>query len=168
MTYRISHAAADQRVAVPTDTAGQPFARRGWRSDRYNEILRGLGMMAAALPIVVGLVATARIHWSNGFTSPAVRVAGMSFTPWVAIATIAGGVLALLVAVAPTRDPKLVLGAIYACGGLAIMIAQPTIDHITIVYRFGVMTFLVGLVLVATGLLLRTPRTMVLHDEPVA
>jgi uncharacterized membrane protein HdeD (DUF308 family) len=87
----------------------------------------------------------------------------MVFTPWIAVATIVGGVLALLAAAAPTREPKLVLGVIYACGGLAIMIAQPTIDHVTVYYRFGVMTFLVGLVLVGTGLLMRGARAVVVR-----
>ncbi len=159
-----SRRAASEGDAVPaTDNApAEQVGVRGSRSDRYNDILRGLGVLAAALPTVVGLIAAARIDWSiNGFSSPAVRVAGMSFTPWIAVATIVGGVLALLAAAAPSREPKVVLGVIYACGGLAIMIAQPTIDHVTVTYRFGVMTFLVGLVLVGTGLLMRTARTMV-------
>jgi uncharacterized membrane protein HdeD (DUF308 family) len=157
----------DGDVAPAADAvAARPVRTRRWRSDRYNEILRGFGLIAGALPTVIGLIAVARVNWSlNGFSSPAVRVAGMTFTPWIAVATVIGGLLALSAAAAPTREPKLGLGALYVCGGLAVMIAQPTIDHVTLTYRFGVMTFLVGFVLVATGALMRTGSTLVEEDR---
>ena len=159
-----THAAVASEQDIPArDTApAQHGGARAWHSDHYNEILRGLGLIAAAFPTVIGLIAAAKINWSlDGFHSPAVRVAGMAFTPWIAVATIVGGVLGLLAAAAPGRGAKLILGAIYACGGLAIMITQPTIDHVTVTYRYGVMTFLVGFVLVGTGMLMRTTRSVV-------
>lgn len=152
-------------AAAPVSPAATaPVIER--REDTYNAVLRGLGVLASCVPLVIGLIAVAKIDWSaNGFDSPAVRVAGMTFTPWIAVGTAAVALVAVLAAASAFRGPKLVMGALAACSGLVVMIDQPTVDHVTVVYRYGVMAFVVGLVLIATGLMLR--RSVVTTRVPV-
>jgi hypothetical protein len=123
----------------------------------FNAILRGLGVIASCVPLVIGLVACARIDWSvNGFDSPAVRVWHMTFTPWIAVGTAIAGVVGVAAAASAFRAPKLVVGAIFACAGVVVMIAQPSVDHVEVVYRYGVIALVVGVVLFVTGALMRS------------
>ena len=127
--------------------------------DTVNQALRAIGLVAGCVLLVLALVALVTIDWSvAGFSSPIVRVSGMEFSPWLAVATAVGGLVAILAAVSLYRSAKLVIGAVLACIGLAVMIAEPTVDHALLDHRFGVLVFAVGLVLAATALVMRPVR----------
>jgi hypothetical protein len=150
------------RGAVVDDQSGDP--RRADRRDPFDTVLRALGVIVSSAVLLVGLIAVARIDWSvNGFSSPAVRVLNVTFSPWIAVGTAVAGLIGILAAASSLRGPKVVVGAVAACAGLAVMIVQPTVDHVVLGYRYGVMALVAGLVLVGTGLLMRSRRTYVVN-----
>jgi hypothetical protein len=103
----------------------------------------------------VGLVAVAKVDWSaNGFSSPAVRVWGMTFSPWIAVATAIAGAILVIAAATAYRSDKLVVGVLSAASGFAILVSKPTVDHVVLARRYGLMFLVVGIILVVVGLLI--------------
>jgi len=129
-----------------------------------NVLARLLGLVAAAVPTIVGLIAVADIDWSgNGFDAPAVSVAGIRFTPAVAVAVLAAGVVGLIAAAVRDRGAKLVVGAIYAIAGVVVVMANPTVQDVPLSDRLGWMAILVGAVMIVSGLF-AVQRTMVRRE----
>ena len=119
-----------------------------------NMIGRVIAMVAAAVPVILGLIALSKFDWSGlGFDAPAVVVADMAFRPWVAVATVVLGLLALVAAVSWDRESKLFMGAILVAIGIAILLAKPTIESIVLNDRMGWMAIIVGAILAAVGIL---------------
>lgn len=121
----------------------------------WDVVLRAAGVVAGAVPLVIGLVALARIEWSEGFSAPMVDVAGMMFSPAVAIATAVGGLIAVLAGAAADRTSKLVVGAILACIGVAVVIVGSAAD-IALESAHGWMALIVGAILVLAGMAMST------------
>jgi hypothetical protein len=118
-----------------------------------NVLARILGLVAAAVPTIVGLIAVADIDWSgNGFDAPAVTVASIRLTPVVAVAVLAAGVVGLLAAAMRDRGTKLAVGAIYAVVGLVVVLANPVVQDVALSDRLGWMAILVGAVMVVSGM----------------
>jgi len=129
-----------------------------------NVLARVLALVAAAVPTIVGLLALAKIDWSgNGFDAPAVTVADIRFTPWVAVAVLAAGVIGLIAAATRDRASKLVVGALYAIAGFVIVVANPTVQHVVLSDRLGWMAIVVGAVMIVAGLL-AAQRTVVRRE----
>jgi hypothetical protein len=85
---------------------------------------RVVALVAAAIPTVWALVALVRLDWGDGgIDAPPVDVAGLVFTPWVAIGTLVAGLLALAAAAGPDRASKFAVGAILVCVGVAVLVA---------------------------------------------
>ena len=100
--------------------------------------MRFVAVVAAAVPTIIGAIALADIQWSPlGFDAPPVTVAGMVFRPWVAIATVVLGLLALAAAVSWDRESKVFMGALLVAAGIAIVVANPTVEGIVLVDRDG-------------------------------
>jgi hypothetical protein len=122
---------------------------------------RFVAVVAAAVPTVIGLIALAKFTWSGvgatGLDAPAVRVAGMWFRPWVAIATVVVGLIAMAAAASWDRQSKLFVGAILVAVGIAIVVANPTVEAIPLNNRMGWMAIIVGAVLAVVGLLTARP-----------
>jgi hypothetical protein len=126
----------------------------------WNSAVRIVAMVAAGVAVVMGLIALLRVDWGVGLDGPAVDVAGMAFTPWVAIITVAVGVVALAAAAFPGRGSKFVVGAVLACGGIGIIAASDANRaNLDVERAHGWLALLVGAVLVLSGLLLRNSRT---------
>jgi hypothetical protein len=90
-------------------------------------LLRVVGAIAAGVMTVIGLIAVAKISWGdNGFDAAPVNVAGMVFTPEVAVATAAAGVIALIAGAVYDRASKLIVGALLVCAGIVILVTNPT------------------------------------------
>jgi hypothetical protein len=152
-------------VGYATPTVAAP-RRYGTGMDIWNIVMRVIGVAASCVPLVVGLIAVARVDWSaNGFSSPPVVVARMVFSPSLAIAMAAIGLIGVLAAASAWREPKFVWGALMACAGLVVLIGKPTIDHVVLVNRLGWMLLIVGAILAVTGLLMR--RSAVVAGGPV-
>jgi hypothetical protein len=141
---------------VVQDTAAEPGSavvtdhRTG---DVLNLVGRFVAVVAAAVPTIIGAIALADIQWSPlGFDAPPVTVAGMVFRPWVAIATVVLGLLALAAAVSWDRESKVFMGALLVAVGIAIVVANPTVEGIVLVDRMGWMAIIVGGVLAVAGL----------------
>jgi len=141
-------------IERPTEPAIETSEVRGTDANPVNLLARVLALVAAAVPTVIGFIALARIDWTTqGMDAPAVAVAGMSFRPWVAIATLVVGLIAVLAAATSDRESKLVIGALLACGGVAIVVVNPKVQQVALSDRMGWMYVLVGAVLVVAGLL---------------
>ena len=127
---------------------------RGDRAgDSLNMVGRFVAVVAAAVPTIIGLIALAKFDWSGlGFDAPAVSVAGMTFRPWIAVATVVLGVLALAAAVSWDRGSKLFMGAILVALGVAIVVATPTVEAVVLNTRMGWMAIIVGGVIAIVGL----------------
>lgn len=129
-----------------------------------NVLARVLGLLAAAVPTIVGLIAIADIDWSgNGFDAPAVTVAGIRLTPIVALALLVAGVVGLLAAAVRDRGSKLAVGAIFAVVGIVVVLANPVVQDVALSDRLGWMVILVGAVMVVSGMF-AVQRTMVRRE----
>jgi hypothetical protein len=125
------------------------------RTQDLGIVYRVLASIAAAVPLIIGLIATASVPWSSGgFDAPAVDVAGMSFTPAVAVGTAVLGLIALLAAASRDRASKLVMGAVFVCGALAMAIAQPDTRYVRFEDGHAWMFGLVGAALIAIAVLM--------------
>jgi hypothetical protein len=91
----------------------------------FSMVFRVLAAIGAAVLIVFSLIALARISWdSNWMDAAPVQVAGVTFTPIVAIGIGVAGVIALLAAASSDRSSKIVVGVLLLCAGVVVLIAQ--------------------------------------------
>jgi hypothetical protein len=124
-------------------------------ADGYNAAVRTVAALAGGVATVIGVVALIRIDWNNGLDSLPTDVAGMAFTPAVAIATVVIGLIALAAGASADRTSKLVVGAVLACLGLGILIAGDSRDSLDVESGHGWLALIVGAVLIVAGLMLR-------------
>ena len=120
-----------------------------------NAVLRAVGALAGGVATVIGIIALIRIDWANGFDSAPVDVAGMLFTPAVAIATTVAGLIALAAGAAADRASKLAVGILLVCVGLGILIAGDSRTNWDLERGHGWLALIVGGVLLVTGLLMQ-------------
>lgn len=121
-------------------------------------IVRVLGAIAAGVMTVIGLVAVAKVSWGdNGFDAAAVDVAGMSFTPEVAVATAAAGVIALIAAALWDVTSKLIVGVLLVAGGIVILLTGS--DEVDANWAFensqGWLAIVVGAALIVAAVLMQ-------------
>ncbi len=141
---------ADQ---YPDEVVHDTSAVRYTDSAGRTSLARVLGLAAAAVPTIVGLIAVSRVNWDTGLNAAAVAVADMSFGPWLAIGTLVAGLVGLLAASSWDSESKFAVGAIFACIGLAIILANPSIEEVTLSDQMGWMHLAVGAALVIAGAL---------------
>ena len=123
-------------------------------SNGLNVALRAIGAIAGGVVTVIGIVALIRIDWNNGFDSAPVDVAGMLFTPAVAIATTGVGLFALAAGASADRAVKLTVGIILGCVGLGVLLAGDSRADWDLERGHGWLAVVVGAVLIVTGLLM--------------
>jgi hypothetical protein len=122
---------------------------------------RLIGLVAGGVATFIGLIAVARVTWSDhGIHAPAVTVASITFQPVVAIATLVIGLLALAAAAGGDRDGKLVLGVLLICVGLAIHFGGTTASRWQLGDRIAWLSGLVGAALVLSGVLTHSARVV--------
>jgi hypothetical protein len=98
-------------------------------ADDFSIVFRLLAAIGAAVMIIFSLVALARIDWSsNWMDAPFVKVGDVVFTPIVAIAFGAIGLIALFAAASTDRTSKIVVGALLVCAGVVAFIAKSGSD----------------------------------------
>lgn len=118
-------------------------------------IARILAIAAAALFAIVGLVACAQIDWSGepgGFDAPSVDVIGLTIAPITAVAMALLGILAIGASVGRAGDGRVVMGAILASVGVAMLIAGTRPEELELTDRLGWFTIGIGAALVLAGL----------------
>lgn len=121
---------------------------------------RLLGVLAGAVAALIGMIAVVQIDWfDQGMDAPAVDVAGIAFTPWVAIGTVVMGLVAILAGASSDRASKLVVGAILTCVGIAILIPDARPDELELESGHGWLSLGVGVVLILSSLLMRRSAT---------
>ncbi len=143
------------RVVSESDVASEPVAgERSVGLDTLNVVGRFVAAVAAGVLTVIALIALAKFDWgTTGMDSPAVTVAGMSFRPWIAIVAAVLGLLALAAAVSWDRESKLFMGAVLVAIGVAILVANPTLEGVVLEDRMGWLAIIVGGVLALVGLI---------------
>ncbi len=123
-------------------------------------VARLLGVIAGGVAAVIGLIAVLQIDWfDQGFDAPAVDVAGMAFTPGVAIATAVAGLIAILAGASSDRATKLVVGAVLSCVGIAVLVTDALPDDLELESGHGWLSLAVGIALIVSSLLLRRSVT---------
>lgn len=142
-----------------TERAGydETYTERGTtRAWDASIVFRVIAVIAAGVLTVIGLIAVARTSWGDGFDAAPVEVAGITFTPEVAVATAVAGLLALVAAALADRASKLVMGAILVCAGIVI-IATDTVGEPDWAFEDGLgwLAVAVGGVLVAVAVLMQ-------------
>jgi hypothetical protein len=131
-----------------------PVARTGvapW----WNAVLRLVAAVAAGVAVVIGAIALLRIDWGDGLDAAPVQIAGMGFSPLLAITTLAAGVIALLAAASPDRGSKLFVGGLLIAAGVVVLLAGTTEGRWALEAGHGWLAIAVGGVLVLVGVLLR-------------
>ena len=125
-----------------------------------NGAARVIAGLVAGVPIAWSAIALLRLGPDAGLDAVPVTVAGLSFTPAVAFATLLIGLIAVAAAVSDDRASKLGIGALLACIGIAVLLAGRARTDFDLQAGHGWMSLVVGLALVAAGLVMRV--------EPVA
>jgi hypothetical protein len=120
-----------------------------------NGALRVIASLVAAVPIAWSAIALLRLDPDAGLDAVPVTVAGLSFTPAVAFATLLIGLIAVAAAVSDDRASKLGIGALLACIGIAVLLAGTARTDFDLQAGHGWMALVVGLALVAAGLAMR-------------
>jgi hypothetical protein len=143
--------ADDDRVEVYEDEYDDQGA------EALVNIARFVAVIAAGILLVIGIIAAIEIDWDPaGFDAPAVEVAGMSFTPEVAVATVVLGLIALGAAAVRAGDVRLTIGALLAALGVGIILATDGTNDLALADRHGWLAVSVGAVIAISGLL--SPR----------
>jgi len=149
------HETVERGTSYADDTEVLDERRTTRTGDGFNAAVRTVAALAGGVATVIGIVALIRIDWNDGFDSFPVDVAGMAFTPAVAIATVILGVIALGAGAAADRSSKLVVGALLTCLGLGILIAGDSRSSLDVEAGHGWLALIVGVILIAAGLMLR-------------
>ena len=130
------------------------------RTQDLSIFYRVVAAIAGAVPTVIGLIALVRIPWDNGgLEAPAVSVAGMTFTPTVAIGTTVLGLLALIAGTTRDRAGKLFVGGLLLCVGFVALIGQPNTRYVVLENAHGWLMVIVGAVLVVAAMLMSVGAT---------
>jgi len=159
-----------RRERLDEDYDVQTEHTRSWDA---SIVFRILAAIAAGVMTVIGLIAVARVSWGdNGFDAPPVDVAGMMFTPEVAVTTAAAGLIALIAAALYDRTSKLIVGGLLVCAGIVGLLVDPT-DNVNWFFEDGHawLAIGVGATLIVVALLMQTVWTAdrhVRHSRPVA
>lgn len=142
-----------QRRETYDDDFVEDRTSRSWDA---SIIFRLIAVVAAGVMTVIGLIAVAQISWGDGFDAAAVEVAGMSFTPEVAVTVAAVGLVALIAAATADRASKLVMGALLICAGIVVLVTD-TVTEPDWAFDDGIgwLAIGVGATLVAVALLMQ-------------
>ena len=121
--------------------------------DGVSQVARLVALAAGAIVTIVGLVALLGIDWDVAeLDSPVAEVGDMTFTPVVAGATTLLGVLLLVAAASRNGEGRVALGAITACLGGAIVLADLE-NRWQVTETQGWVLVAVGVVFVIAGIL---------------
>jgi hypothetical protein len=116
-----------------------------------NRAARAFSALVAAVPIMWSTVALIHLDTNAGLDAVPVTVAGLSFTPAVAIASVLLGLIALAAGTADDRASKLGIGALLSCIGIAVLLAGTARTDLDLQAGHGWLSLAVGLVLVGVG-----------------
>ena len=138
------------------------------RDDGVSQVARLIALAAGAIVTIVGLVALLNIDWDVAeIDSPVTEVGDMTFTPIVAGITTFLGILLLAAAAARGGEARVALGAITACIGGAIVLADDLESRWQVTESQGWALVAVGVVFVLAGIIGHADSVVTRRQEVV-
>jgi hypothetical protein len=127
------------------------------RVDRYSRITPAQAITAAGgiVMLVLGLIALARTGLSDGFKLPVTKVAGLTYSPLLALVS-AGAGLILLGAAFTSRNSSVFFGVLLAIGGVVGLAAPERFESISLLSSYCWLAIVVGVVVALANLLMPT------------
>jgi hypothetical protein len=139
--------------APPTPVSSQ-------RVDRYSRTTPAQAITAAGgiVMLVLGLIGLAKTGLSDGFKLPVTKVAGLTYSPLLALIS-AGAGLILLGAAFTSRNSSVFFGVLLAVGGVVGLAAPERFESISLLSPYCWLMIAVGAVVVLVNLLMPTITT---------
>jgi hypothetical protein len=130
------------------------------RVDRYSRITPAQAITAAGgiAMLVLGLIALAKTGLSDGFKLPIIKVAGLTYSPILALIS-AGAGLILLGAAFTSRNSSVFFGALLAIAGVVGLAAPERFKSISLLPAYCWLAFTIGVVVALANLLMPTITT---------
>jgi hypothetical protein len=130
------------------------------RVDRYSRITPAQAITAAGgiVMLVLGLIALAKTGLSDGFKLPVTKVAGLTYSPLLALIS-AGAGLILLGAAFTSRNSSVFFGVLLAIGGVVGLAAPERFESIALLSPYCWLMIVVGVVVALANLLMPTITT---------
>jgi hypothetical protein len=130
------------------------------RVDRYSrttpaQVVTALGGVALLL---LGLIALAKTGLSDGFKMPIAKVAGLTYSPILALIS-AGAGLVLLGAAFTSRNSSVFFGVLFAIGGVVGLAAPERFQSISLLSAYCWLAIAIGVVVATANLLMPTITT---------
>ena len=130
------------------------------RVDRYSRVTPAQAITAAGgiVMLVLGLIALAKTGLSDGFKLPVTKVAGLTYSPLLALIS-AGAGLILLGAAFTSRNSSVFFGVLLAIGGIVGLAAPERFESISLLSPYCWLMTVVGVVVALANLLMPTITT---------
>jgi hypothetical protein len=130
------------------------------RVDRYNRVTPAQAVTAigGVALLVLGLIALAKTGLSDGFKIPTAKVAGLTYSPLLALIS-AGAGLVLLAAAFTSRNSSVFFGVLLAVGGVVGLAAPERFVSISLLSPYCWLLFAIGVVVALANLLMPTITT---------
>jgi hypothetical protein len=127
------------------------------RVDRYSRITPAQAITAAGgiAMLVLGLIALAKTGLSDGLKLPIVKVAGLTYSPILALIS-AGAGLILLGAAFTSRNSSVFFGVLLAIAGVVGLAAPERFNSISLLSAYCWLAFAIGVVVTLANLLMPT------------
>jgi hypothetical protein len=127
------------------------------RVDRYSRITPAQAITAGGgiALLVLGLIALAKTGLSDGVKLPIVEVAGLTYSPLLALIS-AGAGLILLGAAFTSRNSSVFFGVLLAIGGVVGLAAPERFTSISLLSAYCWLVIAVGVVVALANLLMPT------------
>jgi hypothetical protein len=130
------------------------------RVDRYNRMTPAQAITAVGgiALLVLGLIALAKTGLGDGLKSPVVKVAGLTYSPLLALIS-AGAGLILLCAAFTSRNSSVFFGVLLAIGGVVGLAAPERFASIALLSAYCWVVIAIGVVVALANLLMPTITT---------
>jgi hypothetical protein len=127
------------------------------RVDRYNRITpaQAFTALGGVALLVLGLIALAKTGLSDGLKVPTVKVAGLTYSPLLALIS-AGAGLILLGAAFTSRNSSVFFGVLLAIAGVVGLAAPERFESISLLSGYCWLAIVVGVVVALANLLMPT------------
>ena len=145
---------------LPVSYVAEELPVSAQRVDRYNRITpaQAITAIGGVALLVLGLIALAKTGLSDGFKLPITKLAGLTYSPLLALIS-AGAGLILLAAAFTSRNSSVFFGVLLAIGGVVGLAAPERFDSISLLSAYCWLVIAIGVVVALANLLMPTITT---------